>query len=793
MTVECSHLDLESIPSGVDSGTQVLNMSSNKFPRLAGQLFVRAGLNNLQKIFLTHCTIARIDPHAFSGLLNLVELDLSHNSLVEVPVDMFQNTLGLMALSLRGNPISSLQPGSFKYLRQLSKLDLSQCRIQSIASGSFRGLVSLERLYLAGNKLTRLGVPQEFPPSLHGVTLHDNPWHCDCHLTQFRQWLSTSNVPRTIEPTCHSPDRLVGFRIEVLSLSEFACVPSVSPTSMYLSVDDQKNISIVCRVISDPASDISWHFNNKPVKERGARMRVVQQFEAVQGIRSELIISNTSLADNGTYTCLAENKAGRVMANYSLHVSSLSASPRIMELRLEQFVAVAISVIVILVLLVVIAALLLVRVCRTRLESTHPVIHKPSTMPRNIQMGTGQVANVNGITTLPKSHSLGSGVSNGAPDLLNGVGRSTLPSDSSGISVETTMTQGSGDSCKTAMSTIIRDYGPGTEPIIGKTVRNGNVRPIGKSRTLPCLSEERQQQSVWTTCPNPCQSGSQHHQELHDYPTDFGLPRMTAGLQEMNNVQNYVVDTPYLHTGGFFPMVVPRQKLVLPDEMYPEHQSLPVSKNLVPASLQYQEPSYVPMTSLTPSVQDPYYESIPTIYQPNIYSQLYDSRQMYDWLSNRQDPWNPRVPSAHSSLAEGQGRRLDSWNTNDFVRDTRTHNGILKNNKDELVATVPATKNVTSNSENKSINEPSHHMPDVRNMINKNDSSQDILEKLATPLVTASPCDIVESEAESVGIAEELENAFQNLDNIDSQRHSQENVDSEKKCYQDEGPDGTEI
>lgn len=176
---------------------------------------------------------------------------------------------------------------------------------------------------------------------------------------------------------------------------------------------------------------------------------------------------------------------------------------------------------------------------------------------------------------------------------------------------------------------------------------------------------------------------------------------------------------------------------------------------------------------------------------------------MYDWLSNRQDPWNPRVPSAHSSLAEGQGRRLDSWNTNDFARDTKTHNGILKNNKEERapsilnsqsnIATVPVTKNVNSNSENKSISEPSHPMPDVRNMINKNDSSQDILEKLATPLVTASPCDIVESEAESVGIAEELENAFQNLDNIDNQRQDQENEDSRKKSYQDEGPDGTEI
>ena len=43
-------------------------------------------------------------------------------------------------------------------------------------------------------------------------------------------------------------------------MAEFACAPELSPTSMYLTVPRGKDVSIVCRVISDPQSEVAWFF-----------------------------------------------------------------------------------------------------------------------------------------------------------------------------------------------------------------------------------------------------------------------------------------------------------------------------------------------------------------------------------------------------------------------------------------------------------------------------------------------------------------------------------------------------
>ncbi len=40
-------------------------------------------------------------------------------------------------------------------------------------------------------------------------------WECDCHLRDFRQWLTRSNVPRPIEPVCQGPRRLMGIRVRL--------------------------------------------------------------------------------------------------------------------------------------------------------------------------------------------------------------------------------------------------------------------------------------------------------------------------------------------------------------------------------------------------------------------------------------------------------------------------------------------------------------------------------------------------------------------------------------------------
>ena len=90
-------------------------------------------------------------------------------------------------------------------------------------------------------------------------------WTCDCRLRSFRLWLTQSNVPRMVEPSCQGPRRLLGIHIQSLSLAEFACAPQLSPTSMYLTVPKGKNVSIVCRVASDPVSTITWFFNGRQI------------------------------------------------------------------------------------------------------------------------------------------------------------------------------------------------------------------------------------------------------------------------------------------------------------------------------------------------------------------------------------------------------------------------------------------------------------------------------------------------------------------------------------------------
>ena len=182
-------------------------------------------------------------------------------------------------------------------------------------------------------------------------------------------------------------------------------------------------------------------------------------FEGSLGTRSELLVTNTSMAENGSFFCSAENKAGKSMANYTVQVEPYRSDRLVMEMKMEHFIAVSVCVITILLLLMVIVTILLVKIARRHLEgrevkaTVKPVTvsgYKASSMPRSIQMGTGHV------------------VKRAAPDLLSGVSQShSSSSDGSLVSMETVVTPASSE--LSDMRDIIRDLGDHShsQPLIG--------------------------------------------------------------------------------------------------------------------------------------------------------------------------------------------------------------------------------------------------------------------------------------------------------------------------------------
>ena len=72
---------------------------------------------------------------------------------------------------------------------------------------------------------------------LHSLTLHDNPWHCDCHLRPLITWMVEANLPMVDLPRCSAPKRLAGRRFADIALENFACNPELLPAPRYIEAN----------------------------------------------------------------------------------------------------------------------------------------------------------------------------------------------------------------------------------------------------------------------------------------------------------------------------------------------------------------------------------------------------------------------------------------------------------------------------------------------------------------------------------------------------------------------------
>lgn len=373
-SVECRNQKLFSVPHGIDGATQVLDMSGSHLNTLPSGAFYKAGLLNLQRVFMSNCQIGQIDGRALKGLTNVVEIDLSRNLLTTVPSATLSDVPLLRELSLAGNPIQKIEPEAFRNCAGLVRLDMTGCELHSIAANAFVGIDRLETLKLAKNRLTELlaGTIKSLD-KVHGVELHENPWHCDCGMRPVKVWLTENNIPTTIDPSCATgPGRVTNRTFSTLATDDFACRPDIQQDDPTVEAAIGDNASVSCRVHSSPAAKVSWYWNGRPLANNTTfgpfqRVFMTDDHRTAGGGYSSLLLTNVQPSDSGQFLCVAENRAGRAEANFTLVVTRLGG---LAFLANGQVAGLSVFLVFLIVTILLVIVYLLVRIKRLPSTST---------------------------------------------------------------------------------------------------------------------------------------------------------------------------------------------------------------------------------------------------------------------------------------------------------------------------------------------------------------------------------------------------------------------------------------
>jgi hypothetical protein len=102
---------------------------------------------------------------------------------------------------LNGNSISDLASFSqvASRLQSLIVLNLDNNAVTTLRSSLVADFPNLKELHLKNNQLSVISQPSTIFSSLSIVRLGGNPFLCDCHLLEFRQWLETAQTTINID------------------------------------------------------------------------------------------------------------------------------------------------------------------------------------------------------------------------------------------------------------------------------------------------------------------------------------------------------------------------------------------------------------------------------------------------------------------------------------------------------------------------------------------------------------------------------------------------------------------
>merc|ERR1719427_1899999 len=242
-------------------------MDGNYIKELNKDSFSGVGLIHLQKVTLKNCNIGRLNENAFSKLKILTEINLAGNNISKLPSKLFDGNDRLQTLVLSNNQISQLLPHQFPPLRALKKIDLSNAGLKTINMKAFMNLGrSVEVIDLNGNHLQN--IREETFITLQGLkhlTLHNNPWMCDCKLKNFRDFAVHKKL-LTSQTICQEPDRLADKAWTEVNSQDFACKPEVEVVRPRVLGVAGQNATLHCKIIGNPVPAVKWVLNGRIIQ-----------------------------------------------------------------------------------------------------------------------------------------------------------------------------------------------------------------------------------------------------------------------------------------------------------------------------------------------------------------------------------------------------------------------------------------------------------------------------------------------------------------------------------------------
>ncbi|XP_048419210.1 leucine-rich repeat, immunoglobulin-like domain and transmembrane domain-containing protein 2 isoform X1 [Stegostoma tigrinum] len=320
----CMPSSLQRIPEDIPLDVRKIRIENSHLAELPRGAFSR--IRALEYLWLNFNQIALMHVKSLQHLHHLSELRLQGNKLRSVPWTAFQECPALKILDLKHNRLDVLPEYALRYLTNLTYLDISFNQLTVISRDVFLNWPVYQR--------TQQPRDQGSSNSNAVLSLHDNPWLCDCRLKGFVQFIKSIS-PRLILMnsylSCSGPESRAGkFFYEVELKSCFKPLATAEITNVSVPLGEE--VHLFCEAKGNPTPTVWWTNGGKIIRKFNVSVTNINE----ETVKSELVIPSAHSMTEGSYICITTNYLGNSSVQILVNIltsetlpgpSSLSPTP----------------------------------------------------------------------------------------------------------------------------------------------------------------------------------------------------------------------------------------------------------------------------------------------------------------------------------------------------------------------------------------------------------------------------------------------------------------------------------